>query len=25
MRDQRADALAKILVQHSTKVQKGDV
>ena len=25
MRDQRADALAKILVQHSTKVGKGDV
>ena len=25
MRDERADALAKILVQHSTKVGKGDV
>ena len=25
MRDQRADKLAQILVQHSTKVQKGDV
>ncbi|MBA2506807.1 MAG: aminopeptidase, partial [Thermoleophilaceae bacterium] len=25
MKDQRADALAQILVQYSTKVQKGDV
>ncbi len=25
MRDQRADALAQILVQYSTRVQKGDV